>query len=67
MKFLKAITTDDQMEYFALDKILTVTPQGDNVKILMGAGLYWRVKKESMEIVDLSDNTFKYEIKEEKR
>lgn len=57
MKFLKATTTDGQTEYFNLEKILTITPiSGDRVKILLGAGLYWTVYKDSIIIWDLSDH-----------
>lgn len=57
MKFLKATTIDGDTEYFNLDKILTIRPlpYGDRVKILMGAGLYWTVTKESIKIVNLED------------
>lgn len=57
MKFLKATTTDGKTEYFNLDKILTISPvNGDVVKILMGAGLFWLVDRDSMHVWDMSDN-----------
>ena len=57
MKFLKATATDGETEYFNLDKILTLRPnkRGDRVKILLGAGFYWDVLPESIEIVELSE------------
>lgn len=55
MKFLKAITTEGKTEYFNVDKILTITPEKRAVKILMGAGLYYRVKPETMVFVDLEN------------
>ena len=56
MKFLKATTTDGQTEFFNLEKILTITPlHGNRAKILLGAGLYWTVEKESIEIITLED------------
>ena len=57
MKFLKATTTDGDTEYFNLDKILTIRPlpDGERVKILMGAGLYWTVERDSMQVCDMSD------------
>lgn len=59
MKFLCATTTDGKREYFNLDKILTITPiDADRVKILMGAGLFWTVERDSMQVWDMSD----YEI-----
>jgi len=58
MKFLKAITTDGKTEYFNVNQILTIAPGNNSVKILMGAGLYWNVKPETMEIVDLQCDLF---------
>lgn len=56
MKFLKATTTDGKTEYFNLNQILTITPlNGDTVKILMGAGLFWTVERDSMKVWDMSD------------
>lgn len=56
MKFLKATTTDGKTEYFNLDRILTITPlDGDRVKILMGAGLFWTVERESLQVWDMSN------------
>lgn len=59
MKFLKATTTDGDTEYFNLDKILTIRPlpDGERVKILMGAGLYWTITKDTIKIVNLEDIT----------
>lgn len=57
MKFLKAVTTDGSIEYFNIQNILTIKPYGENLsnlKILMGAGLYWTVKANTIEIVELS-------------
>lgn len=56
MRFLKAITTDGTTEYFNADKILTITPRkSGDVTILMGAGLYWHIKPETMVFVDLEN------------
>lgn len=55
MKFLKAITTEGKTEYFNVNQILTITPERSAVKILMGAGLYYRVKPETMTFVDLEN------------
>ena len=57
MLFLKAITTEGNTEYFNIEKILTIKPYGENLnslKILMGAGLYWTVKANTVEIVELN-------------
>ncbi len=58
MKFLKATTRDGRTEYFNMDKILTIAPNGSTTKILMGAGLYWNVVSDSMKIVDFSVTDF---------
>lgn len=52
MRFLKAISTDGETVYLAVPHILSITPRkcGD-VTVLMGAGLYWHVRPEAMEIV----------------
>lgn len=56
MKFLKAITTDGNVEYFNVSQILAITPrENGSVTILMGAGLYWHVKPETMVYVDHAD------------
>lgn len=57
MKFLKATTIDGDVEYFNLEKILTIRPLpcGDRVKILMGAGLFWTVERDSMQVWDMSN------------
>lgn len=56
MEFLKAITTDGDTVYFAVSKILTITPRkcGD-VTILLGGGLYWHINPDSLEYVDLNE------------
>ena len=55
MKFLKAITTEGRTEYFNVAQILTITKDGTSVKILMGAGLYYWVKPETLVYVDPAD------------
>lgn len=57
MKFLKATTTDGDIEYFNLDKILSIRPlpDGERVKILMGAGLFWTIERDSMQVWDMSN------------
>lgn len=55
MKFLKAITTEGKIEYFNLSQILTITPERNAVKILMGAGLHYRVKPNTLVLVDLEN------------
>ena len=57
MLFLKATTTDGKIEYFNTQNILTVQPWngGENLKILMGAGLHWIIKADSVEMVNLEN------------
>jgi hypothetical protein len=56
MKFLKAITTEGKTEYFNVNQILAITPRkSGDVTILMGAGLYWHVKPETMAFVELEN------------
>lgn len=53
MKFLKATTIEGTTEFFNIDNILTITKlENGNIKILMGAGLYWQVYANSLEVVD---------------
>lgn len=58
MRFLKATATDGQIEYFNLDKIMTIRPlsDGERVKILMGAGLYWTVWRDSMQVWEMTND-----------
>ncbi len=54
MKILKAINTDNgKPEVFFLDKIISIKPHGDGIKILAGAGLYWTVDPVSVTVEDL--------------
>jgi hypothetical protein len=53
MMFIKATGTDGETEIFNLDKVINITPLANGtVKILMGAGLHWRVYPESIELID---------------
>lgn len=47
--FLKAITLEGKTEYFNVEKIISIKPDGSTVKILMGAGMFWNVKRDSLE------------------
>ena len=56
MLFLKAIATDGQLEYFNTQNIISIRPLANgNIKILMGAGLYWDVKPNTIELVELEN------------
>jgi len=51
MMFLKAVSLEGKTEFFNTNNILSIQPNGSAVKILMGAGLYWNVKRDSLEYV----------------
>lgn len=53
MKFIKAVTLEGKTEYFNVDHVLNIAPNGNSIKILMGAGLYWNVKPDSMQLVGI--------------
>lgn len=57
MIFLKAMTTDGKVEYFNTQNILTIKPwnDGENLKILMGAGLHWIIKTDSVELLEMEN------------
>lgn len=56
MEWIKAITTDGNVEFFNVAHIISIRPRkcGD-VVILMGAGLYWHVKPETMVYIDSAE------------
>lgn len=57
--FLQATTTEGKIELFNLDQILSIQPKSNGTtKILMGAGLYWNVYTDSIEIVDCFNDLF---------
>ena len=56
MLFLKAVATDGQLEYFNTQNIVSIRPLANgNIKILMGAALYWDVKPDTIEFVELEN------------
>lgn len=58
--YLQATTTDGKIELFNLDQILSIQPNGNGTtKILMGAGLYWTVYTDSIEIIDCTNDLLK--------
>lgn len=59
MVFLKAVTLEGKTEYFNPERILSIQPNGENVKILMGAGLFWNVKRDSLSFVHHDNMLFK--------
>lgn len=53
MNFLKAKTIEGKTEYFNANNILTITPlDNGNIKILMGAGLYYFVQPDSLKQIN---------------
>ena len=53
MNYIKAITTDGEIELFNLDNVLSIQPRKNGTtKILMGAGLYWLVVTDSIVLVN---------------
>lgn len=65
MILLKAITIEGKTEYFNLQHIISITPDDKNarLKILMGAGLYWWVERDSIEILNYSPNQLLAELR----
>jgi hypothetical protein len=51
MMFLKIETMEGKTEYLNAEKIISINQEGKYVKILMGAGLFWRVKPGSPSFV----------------
>lgn len=51
MMFLKVETLEGKTEYLNAEKIVSINQEGKHVKILMGAGLFWRVKPGSLSFV----------------
>lgn len=60
MLFIKALTTDKDIEYFNLSQVLSIKPYDNGTtKILMGAGLSWRVHTDTIKLVNINDINFK--------
>ena len=58
--FIKVKTTDGKTELFNLDRVLNITPyDSGTAKILMGAGLYWDIYTDSIEIIDCTNDLLK--------
>ncbi len=57
MNLLKVTTTEGKREFLNLDRILSIqeSADGTQVKILMGAGLYWWVWADSMRVTNIQD------------
>lgn len=56
MEFIEAVTTDNDVEYFNLSQVLSIKPYNNGTsKILMGAGLSWRVYTDSIKTVNIAD------------
>lgn len=58
--FLKATTTEGKTELFNLDRVLSIMPnENGTTKILMGAGLAWRVHTDSIQTVECMNELLK--------
>lgn len=57
MRLLKVTTTDGDLEYLNIERILSIqeSKDGTKVKILMGAGLYWWVWADSLRLTSVQD------------
>jgi len=57
MNLLKVTTTEGKREFLNLDRILSLqeSADGTQIKILMGAGLYWKVWADSMRITNIQE------------
>lgn len=56
MEFIKAVVVNSDVEYFNLSQVLSIKPyENGTTKILMGAGLSWRVYTDTIKIVNIAD------------
>lgn len=58
MLYIKATTNDGKIEYLNTDKIISICKhdvKGINTKILMGAGLFYIVKTDSIMTITLEN------------
>ena len=57
MRLLKVTTTNGEREFLNTDRILSLqeSKDGTQVKILMGAGLYWWVWADSMRMTNIQE------------
>lgn len=57
MNLLKVTTTEGKREFLNTDRILSLqeSADGTQVKILMGAGLYWWVWADSMKVTNIQE------------
>lgn len=62
-KFASNDFHDGETEFFNMDQILNIQPYNNGTaKILMGAGLYWNVYIDSMEIVEITPENIRSTI-----
>ena len=57
MRLLKVTTTDGDLEYLNIERILSIqeSKDGTKIKVLMGAGLYWWVWADSLRLTNIQD------------
>ncbi len=54
MNFIKGIDTDGKTRYINLEKVIEISKYpNDNIKFLMGAGLYFEILPHTIESVDI--------------
>lgn len=59
MLYLKAETKEGNVEYFNTQHIMNIAERKNGyIKIFMGAGLYWDIKPNTVEFVEM-ENIFK--------
>ena len=53
MNYIKAKTVQGDTELFNLDHVLSIQPRDNGTtKILMGAGLYWEIRTDTIKHLD---------------
>ena len=54
MNYIKAIDSENKVQYINFDKVVSISeyPNG-NIKILIGAGLYFEILPHTIESVDI--------------
>ena len=56
MNFIKGIDTEGNTRYINLEKVMEISKYpNDNIKFLMGAGLYFEILPHTIENVDIKE------------
>ncbi len=60
MQYIKAIDTEGKTQIINLSKIINISKYpNDNIKLLAGAGLYWEIQPNTIELIDCPNDLFK--------